>query len=62
MDTCAIDGPPFIKRGRKVIYEHEAVARWIAGLNPMPTRKSPPYQRPGRPTKADQIARRASAG
>jgi len=62
MDTCTVDGPPFIKHGRKVVYEYEAVTKWIAGLGVVPKKPAPLGWRPGRPTKAQQVARRASAG
>lgn len=58
------DGPPFLKLGRKVAYSRAAVSAWVQArevrcpdlfgeaLSP------PPVIRRGRPTKAEEIARR----
>jgi hypothetical protein len=65
-----IDGPPYIRVGKKkVIYDHAQVMTWLASRCggaksnvvqlPAPTRRKPS---PGRPTKAQEIAKRGSAG
>lgn len=67
MTYSETEGPPFKRRGRKVFYIHDEVVRWIESLNAshvpsvaMHKAKVPPGV--GRPTKEQQITRRASAG
>lgn len=45
-------GPPFIKRGRKVIYRRRDIEAWLDAQMVEEVRK------PGRPTKADQVVKR----
>lgn len=45
-------GPPYIKRGRKVIYRRRDVEAWLDAQSVVEARKQ------GRPTKAEQVMRR----
>ncbi len=65
MHAATKGGPPFIHHGRKVAYARQDVDAWINALK-NPT-KQPPRARSetgqiGRPTKAQEIARRSYAG
>lgn len=66
--TCSeTEGPPFKRKGRKVFYVHDEVVRWIESLNAshapfVAMHKAKVAPGVGRPTKEQQIARRASAG
>lgn len=51
-----VDGPPFIRVGRKVLYRVADLESWAAAQVTF----SPPPRR-GRPTRAEQIARRQAA-
>lgn len=62
MEFSEVAGPPHFRIGRKVVYTRSDVEAWIASLKA--TSPKPVIHRPvekvtrGRPTKADQIARR----
>lgn len=45
-------GPPYIKRGRKVIYRRRDVEAWLDAQSVVEARKQ------GRPTKAEQVMKR----
>lgn len=68
MDFSDVVGPPFIRAGRKIVYCRDDVLNWLDSLSSRGVAKrdgNPSVRSPnkiGRPTKAQQIARRSSAG
>ena len=65
MHGATKDGPPFIHHGRKVAYDRQDVDAWITALKrpaKQPIRARSGTGQIGRPTKAQEIARRSSAG
>ncbi|MBI1198162.1 MAG: hypothetical protein GC203_09895 [Phenylobacterium sp.] len=64
MKYADVAGPPHINLGRKVVYDRSDVEAWLLGLKRVVQKSAavaPVVKlRRGRPTKADQIARRAA--
>ena len=56
-----MEGPPFLKLGKKVAYDEAAVDAWITARAVQVTVVEPPApaRGRGRPTKSQEIARRA---
>jgi hypothetical protein len=65
MKYADVSGPPHFNIGRKVVYARSDVEAWLSerklGQRRLVVVASRTESRRGRPTKADQIARRASA-
>lgn len=68
MSNTEIYGPPWKNSGSKVFYDHDEVLAWIAKLRPGRAAGGAEIASPsrrksggGRPTKAEEIARRQRA-